>query len=133
MVEGFRYKRAKFKTARILRTEECGVESLVIISLSGTSNQPELRILTGYLLYQVPGVRTESRRGTLEALNPLYGVVNGEKELEHGVTCQTEILFLQPAPTDFIKNSGWKYVCFCFIFSNFKKLIVSWIPAFLIF
>ena len=68
MVEGFRYKRAKFKTARILRTEECGVESLVIISLSGTSNQLELRILTGYLLYQVPGVRTESRRGTLRLM-----------------------------------------------------------------
>ena len=83
------------------------------ITVSWKSIQPWP--LTGYLLHQISGVGTESRRGTLEALNPLYGVVNGEKELEHGITCQTEKLFIH-RPTDFIKNSGWKYGCFCFIF-----------------
>ena len=41
-----------------------------------------------YLLDQVPGVSTEWRGRTLEALDPLYGVVNGEQELEHGITYQ---------------------------------------------
>ena len=39
-----------------------------------------------YLLYEVPGVRAEGGWGTLEALDPLYGVVYGEQQLEHGVT-----------------------------------------------
>ena len=39
-----------------------------------------------YLLDQVPGVSTEWRGRTLEALDPLYGVVNGEEELEHGIS-----------------------------------------------
>ena len=40
-----------------------------------------------YLLYEVPGVRAEGGWGTLEALDPLYGVVYGEQQLEHRVTC----------------------------------------------
>ena len=44
-------------------------------------------VFTVYLLYEVPGVRAEGGRGTLEALDPLYGVVYGEQQLEHGVTC----------------------------------------------
>ena len=42
-----------------------------------------------YLLDQVPGVSTEWRGRTLEALDPLYGVVNGEEELEHGISWHT--------------------------------------------
>ena len=57
-----------------------------MLSSHGGSTVCQNKMKSLYLLDQVPGVSTEWRGRTLEALDPLYGVVNGEEELEHGIS-----------------------------------------------
>ena len=65
------------------------LQALGIYSLSKKMNCPVTEDCELYLLDEVPGVSTEWRGRTLEALDPLYGVVYGEEELEHGISWHT--------------------------------------------
>ena len=138
MVEGFRFSRGKFKTAKVLRSSEVQRwEPCYHLTLShnGTSNHPEVNI--SILYWQCSAVFTSCTR-SLASVHRAGGghwkhwtlciVLWMERRSWNIGSPDNRILVLRRL-THFIKNWGWrwrKYGCFCFIFKKLLKFLKSW-------